>query len=71
MPEVLDMRALGREVSNWGLRENATATAEEIIAGCRDHLAGFQVPRRVEFVEALPKNVTGKVLKRQLREWFS
>ena len=53
------------------LREGATATAEEIIAGCREHLGGFQVPRRVVFVDALPKNVTGKILKRELRQQFS
>jgi acyl-CoA synthetase (AMP-forming)/AMP-acid ligase II len=52
-------------------RPGVTVAAADIIAGCREHLAGFQVPRRVEFVDALPKNVTGKILKRELRERFS
>jgi acyl-CoA synthetase (AMP-forming)/AMP-acid ligase II len=42
--------------------------ADEIIAWCRDRLAHFKCPRRVESVEALPRNATGKVLKTQLRK---
>jgi long-chain acyl-CoA synthetase len=43
-----------------------TATDREIIAFCRKHLGRFQVPRIVEFVPALPKNATGKILKRAI-----
>ncbi|MBY8858561.1 long-chain-fatty-acid--CoA ligase [Nocardia sp. CA2R105] len=78
-PGVAEAAAIGVRDDTWGevvcavivLRENATATAQDIIAGCREQLGGFQVPRRVEFVEALPKNVTGKILKRELRQQFS
>ncbi|MBF5001971.1 long-chain-fatty-acid--CoA ligase [Nocardia sp. BSTN01] len=78
-PQVAEAAAIGVRDDTWGevvcavvvLRDAATATAEDIIAGCREHLGGFQVPRRVEFVDALPKNVTGKILKRDLREQFS
>ncbi|MQY20576.1 long-chain-fatty-acid--CoA ligase [Nocardia macrotermitis] len=78
-PGVAEAAAIGVTDDTWGevvcavivLRENATATAEDIIAGCREQLGGFQVPRRVEFVAALPKNVTGKILKRELRQQFS
>ena len=78
-PGVAEAAAIGVQDDTWGevvcavivLRENATATAQDIIAGCREQLGGFQVPRRVEFVEALPKNVTGKILKRELRQQFS
>jgi acyl-CoA synthetase (AMP-forming)/AMP-acid ligase II len=45
----------------------ATLTADEVIAQCRDRLANFKVPRRVVFVDALPRNVSGKVLKTDLR----
>jgi acyl-CoA synthetase (AMP-forming)/AMP-acid ligase II len=41
---------------------------EDVIAACRQRLANFKVPRRVAFIESLPRNAGGKVLKRQLRE---
>jgi len=50
------------------LKEGAEATAEEIIAFCRERLATFKAPRIVEFVNELPKSATGKILKRVLRE---
>ncbi|HWI43199.1 MAG TPA: FadD3 family acyl-CoA ligase [Nocardioides sp.] len=46
----------------------ATATPEEIVAWSRDQMANFKVPRRVEFIDALPLNATGKVEKNRLRE---
>ena len=42
-----------------------------IIEFCRDKIAGFKRPRSVVFVGELPRNVMGKVLKRDLREEFS
>ncbi|MDD9941943.1 MAG: long-chain fatty acid--CoA ligase [Myxococcales bacterium] len=45
-----------------------SATPEEIIAYCKEHLAAYKYPRVVEFVDALPKGPTGKILKRALRE---
>lgn len=50
------------------LRRDATATAEEIIAFCREDLAVYKVPSVVEFREELPKSLIGKVLRRELRE---
>ena len=50
------------------LREGVSLTAEQFDTYCRQHLAAYKVPRRVEFVEALPKNATGKILKRVLRD---
>lgn len=44
-----------------------TVSPEEIIALCREHLAGFKVPKYVEVAPALPKNPSGKILKRDLR----
>lgn len=49
------------------LREGASASATELIAWCRNHLAGFKVPRHVVFAE-LPKTSTGKIQKFILRE---
>jgi len=48
------------------LREGQTATADDLIQHCRQHLGRYQVPRIVDFVDALPKTATGKILKREL-----
>ncbi len=44
------------------------ATAEELIAWSRDRMAGFKVPRYVEFLDELPLNATGKVMKDRLQD---
>ena len=49
------------------LKPGATATANELKAWCKDHLARFKVPRDVHFRESLPKGGTGKILKAELR----
>lgn len=46
-------------------------TEEEIIQLCRQNLAPFKVPKKVVFVEELPKTPTGKILKRELRKMYS
>jgi fatty-acyl-CoA synthase len=48
-------------------RKEAAITEDEIIGLCREHLASFKVPKKVVFVEALPKTPTGKILKRDMR----
>ena len=50
------------------LKEDATCTEEEFVAWSRERVAAYAYPRRVKFVDALPLNPTGKVLKRVLRE---
>ncbi|OBI73706.1 acyl-CoA synthetase [Mycobacterium sp. E740] len=52
-------------------RDGATLTEDDVIAHCRAHLAGFKTPKHIFFVDSLPKNPSGKLLKRQLREQFS
>ena len=74
-PCVLEAAVVARPDPMWGetpcafvtLKPEATATAEEIIAFCRDHLARFKVPRTVLF-GPLPKTSTGKIQKFALRE---
>jgi fatty-acyl-CoA synthase len=49
-------------------KPGADLTAEDVIAHCRTHLAGFKTPKYVVLTESLPKNPSGKLLKRDLRE---
>lgn len=50
------------------LKEGEQATAEEIIAFCRQNMAAYKAPRLVEFRQDLPKTIVGKVLRRLLAE---
>ena len=49
-------------------RPGAEPSADELIAFARERLAGYKLPRSVEFVDELPRTPSGKVLKRELRE---
>ncbi len=53
------------------LKDGAEATETEIIDGTRTHLAPFKVPKRIVFVDELPRNQSGKLLKRELRQDWS
>jgi fatty-acyl-CoA synthase len=53
------------------LREGQVMTAEEIIAFCKANMAHFKVPKRVIFTDTLPKNPSGKLLKRELRKRYA
>jgi fatty-acyl-CoA synthase len=52
-------------------RSGAELTEAEILGHCRSHLAGFKTPKHIFFVEELPKNPSGKLLKRDLRQRFT
>lgn len=56
-----------RVVAVVELRPGRRVGAEELATHCRDHLAGPEIPQRIEIVESLPRNAAGKVLRRQLR----
>ena len=49
-------------------RPGFVLTEDDVLAFCRERLANYKMPRRVEFRDTLPRNPSGKVLKRQLRE---
>ncbi|MGK2901728.1 MAG: long-chain-fatty-acid--CoA ligase FadD2 [Mycobacterium sp.] len=75
-PEVIEATALGVEDKEWGHRLRAfvvkvdgTSVDEDVIkAYVKDNLARYKVPREVIFLDELPRNPTGKILKRELRE---
>ncbi|MGH3726867.1 MAG: long-chain-fatty-acid--CoA ligase FadD2 [Mycobacterium sp.] len=75
-PEVVEATALGIDDPDWGARLRAfvvrhpesTLDADGIRAYVRDNLARYKVPRDVVFLDILPRNPSGKILKRQLRE---
>jgi len=60
---------MGEEVQAYVvLRPGQTATAEELVERCRAQLAKYKTPKWVSFMDALPKNPVGKILKKDLRE---
>jgi long-chain acyl-CoA synthetase len=52
------------------LKENAQAAGEDIISFCKEQIAHYKAPKSVEFVESLPKNPQGKILKREIRSRY-
>jgi acyl-CoA synthetase (AMP-forming)/AMP-acid ligase II len=52
------------------LKANTPATEEEIIAFCKKHIASYKAPKSVEFVDSLPKNPQGKILKKTIRSKY-
>ncbi|EED34154.1 AMP-dependent synthetase and ligase [Luminiphilus syltensis NOR5-1B] len=75
-PAVLESAVFGVPDDQWGeavkavvvLKPGMQATEQEIIQAASQHLASYQKPRSVDFVDSLPKAPTGKILKRDLRE---
>jgi acyl-CoA synthetase (AMP-forming)/AMP-acid ligase II len=77
-PHVLEAAVIGLPHEVWGEMVTAvivpkpgqTIDPEELQAFCRKYLAGYKIPRAVHFVEQLPRNASGKVLKYQMRNAF-
>jgi acyl-CoA synthetase (AMP-forming)/AMP-acid ligase II len=75
-PAVQEVAVIGVPDDKWGeavkamvvLKPGAAPNAEDIIAFARTRLAGFKVPKTVDFVPALPRGPSGKILRRTLRE---
>jgi fatty-acyl-CoA synthase len=75
-PAVAEAAVIGAPDERWieaitafvVLRDGETAAPEELIAHTKARLAGFKVPKRVQLVDELPRNASGKLLKRVLRD---
>jgi long-chain acyl-CoA synthetase len=77
-PKIFEVTVVGVPDEKWGespracvvLQPEQTATAQEIIGFCDGRLARYKLPRSVDFVDALPRNAMGKVLRRALRDRY-
>ncbi|MOA17291.1 Long-chain-fatty-acid--CoA ligase [compost metagenome] len=77
-PAVAQSAVIGIPSDKWGetvhavivLKPGTSATQEEIVAHCRERIAGYKCPRSVEFRDSLPLSSVGKVLKTDLRKPF-
>ena len=76
-PDVKEVAVIGIPDDKWGELVTALVvpagdrvTAEDLIAHCRTDLAGYKCPKRIDFVDELPRTATGKLQKFKLREPF-
>ena len=78
-PEVLEAAVVGMDDPVWGesviaviaTRDGTGTNAATLIQHCRDHIASYKKPKAVAFIVELPKNASGKVLKRTLRDMLA
>jgi acyl-CoA synthetase (AMP-forming)/AMP-acid ligase II len=77
-PKVLECAVIGVYDEEWGesikavvvCKQGDEMTEEEVVEYCKEHLASYKKPKSVDFMDALPRNPAGKVLKRVLKEQY-
>src|SRR5262249_31330 len=77
-PSVLEAAVVAAPDQRWGevpyalvvLKAGQQASESDLIAFCREHLAHYKCPKRIDFMAALPRTATGKIQKNLLRERF-
>jgi acyl-CoA synthetase (AMP-forming)/AMP-acid ligase II len=75
-PDVADVAVIGVPDDKWGetvkaiviVKPGASQNADGIIAWARERVAGYKVPKSVDVVTAIPRNASGKILRRELRK---
>ena len=73
---MLDAGVVGVDHEEWGeavaaavvLREGASLAESDLIAFCRERIADYKIPRRMQFVSSLPRNAAGKILRDEVRD---
>ncbi len=77
-PKILECAVIGVHDEEWGesvkavvvCKQGETITEEEVVEYCKQHLASYKKPKSADFIDALPRNPAGKVLKTVLREKY-
>jgi fatty-acyl-CoA synthase len=78
LPQVSEVAVIGVPDPKWVeavaavvvVKAGQQLSEQDVIDHCNTHMAGFKAPKRVVFAESLPKNPSGKLLKRELRERY-
>jgi acyl-CoA synthetase (AMP-forming)/AMP-acid ligase II len=76
-PDIFEVAVIGQPSRRWGespfavvVRKSSSLREQDVLDWCQGRLARFKQPRGVAFIDEIPRNPSGKVLKRTLRERF-